>query len=275
LQHGNNANANSRMVVFAAYLLRSFGVDVLIPSLRSHGLSQPGFDKVTWSYEYVFDTLGAWDYAVKDPDGVLGGSRPPSKVGLMGFSMGAYLVSSALGIDANVPAVWADGGVWTVNGMAKLTVAPYLGPLAVVVAPIMTWFAKLWAGVDITKNSPPETLPLGPDTRRKVAVVTSTLDSFVPPEETFRFSDFVESNPAKYELVLKLAMPTICNGNAHCSVEFVHPIQYREQLFLFWDKVFNLGAESGLSISSLPSLTRRLHSGEETNLYIEPASVFV
>jgi pimeloyl-ACP methyl ester carboxylesterase len=198
LQHGNNANANSRHMVWAAYLLRSIGIDVLIHSLRSHGLSEEISESCTWSYEYPYDTLGAWDYAVHDPQGILGGPRPPSQVGLMGYSMGAYLVTSALGIEKEVPAIWADSGVWTVDGFTKATLAEYLGPISIALAPITVAFSKLWAGVDITKNSPPELLPLGPDTKRKVAVVASTLDDFVPAAESMQLADFVEKNPTKY-----------------------------------------------------------------------------
>ena len=37
-----------------------------------------------------------------DPDGLLGGSVPPSSVGLMGFSMGGFIASTAFGMERRV-----------------------------------------------------------------------------------------------------------------------------------------------------------------------------
>ena len=260
LQHGNNANFNSRMMIMAAYLLRSIGIDVLVPSLRGHGMSEKGFDKVTWSYEYPFDLLGAWDYVVNDPDGQLGGKRPPSKVGLMGMSMGGYLVSAAFGMEDRIPGIWADGGVFTLSSQID-SLLSFAGPLAYLFAPLVRKFASYLAAGDIAKYSPARVLPNGPSTKRKVAVVTSALDNFVTMAESMQLATMTEENPEKYDLVLKWAPEVDCNGNAHCSTIFALPDEYREKLLSFWNTVFERDTPSSL-LSCLPALsTKAQHDG--------------
>jgi pimeloyl-ACP methyl ester carboxylesterase len=255
LQHGNNANFNSRNVVLSAYLLRSLGIDVLMHSLRDHGMSGNSTGKVTWGWEYVFDLLGAWDYAVKDPDGHLGGSKDPTKVGIMGMSMGGFIVNTAFGMEHRIPGVWSDGAVFSVTGFMTETFAPYAGPLAPIIGSLATWWGGIITGADIQKYEPSNTLPTGPSTKRKVAVVTSALDTFVPAADSLKMADLVKTMTDKYELVLSWAPESDCNGNAHCSVALAMPDKYRQKLYDFWSSVFGLEQDASL-MSSLPELSR-------------------
>lgn len=274
LLHGNNANANSRMQIMAAYLLRSMKIDVLVPNLRSHGLSQEGFDKTTWSYEYPFDLLGAWDYAVGDPDGELGGKRPASQVGVMGFSMGGYVATSAFGLEKAIPALWADGAVFTVKGqtVAGIGGLPLVGLLAPVLTPIAMAFTRVLAGVDVDKYSPPLVLPGGPKTKRKIAIVGSSFDTFVPPTESLRLEHFVESYKAEYEVILTWFPKAACNDNNHCPDEFLLTDEYRAKLFSFWNKAFG-NTLNQTSFESLPSLSKHKEASlEQRRLQTAPSS---
>jgi len=230
LQHGNNANWNSRHIVFAAYLLRSIGIDVLIHSLRDHGLSgKSEHGKTSWGWDYPFDLLGAWDYAVHDPDGQLGGAKAPNRVGVMGFSMGGFIATIAFGLEKSIPGVWTDGAVFRVeDGIASRV--GVLGPLTAAVTGATLPWLKVMAGVDVLKYGPSNTLPTGPSTERKVAVVTSSLDKFVPIDQYHSLIDFYKAHAKQYEVLVEWAPPGVCNGNTHCSDEYGFEHAYRKKL---------------------------------------------
>merc|ERR1739848_773185 len=72
------------------------GFSVLLNNIRGVGYSENTTAGITtWGYAYHFDLLGAWDYLKQDPDSILGGQLPASKVGIMGFSMGAFITLNA------------------------------------------------------------------------------------------------------------------------------------------------------------------------------------
>lgn len=251
--HGNNANQNGRFPWMAAYLLRSMGFDVLAPSLRNHGLSEKVAPEgyTTWSYGYPLDLLGAWDYAVNDPDGKLGGARAPGRVGVYGFSMGAYVTSSAFGLESRIPAAIIDSGVFNIDAMAYSTLAPYLGEtLSNAIGALSLPKAVSVTGVDILANDPQKTLPTGPDTKRKVLVATSTQDDFVLPSNSEKMVEFLEKYPEKYEV--STYFPAVnCNGNAHASEEMAATVEDRSELCKFWTSVWGLG-EDYCGIAALP-----------------------
>lgn len=253
LQHGNNANANSRYPFFAAYLLRSMGFDVLIPNLRNHGLSDTSVPyKTTWVYEYPYDLLGAWDFAVKDPNNLIGGATTADKVGIMGFSMGGMIVNSAFGIEPQVPAAWSDGAVYDLGLETGFQLHGYLGrALGDLIGHMSLWWMHKWTGVDVLAYEPSKVLPTGPDTQRPVAVVTSIEDDFVPYAQTEMYLNLFRSYPTKYSLT-SIHPATACNGNGHCSFELILTNSYRENLCKFWTAAFSLPM-SYCDLASLPS----------------------
>ncbi|CAK0790640.1 unnamed protein product [Prorocentrum cordatum] len=100
LQHGFEQNSNAHSPQLAAYMLRSLGFSVFLPNLRDHCYSSNTSEHVyQWSSAYPLDLLGAWDYVVADPNGLLGGQREARHVGLQGFSQGAFVASAAFGLD--------------------------------------------------------------------------------------------------------------------------------------------------------------------------------
>jgi len=109
LVHDSDTNFNHWTVHTVAYLLRSMGFGVLIPSLRDHGSSPRSDhpDTVGWGWDYHLDVLGAWDLAVRD-NGELGGAVPGSKVGILGLGFGGFVALNAFGMEQNIPAVWLD-----------------------------------------------------------------------------------------------------------------------------------------------------------------------
>lgn len=245
LQHGNNANFFSRYAVMASYILRSIGFDVIMHNLRNHGssgVSEPV--TTTWGYDYPFDLLGAWDYAVNDPDGQLGGKRNASQVGIMGFSMGGFIAASALGLEKDVPAAWTDGAVFDLPEEMAAQVRAYIGGfLASMVGKVVGLWLPLFAKVDVYKHEPATTLPKGPPTKRPYMVAYSSKDKFVPIDQSQMLVAFLKKYPEKYKTTV-FERDTTCNTNPHCSIEMAMGDAYRRRLCQFWTGVFGLDAAS-------------------------------
>eukprot|EP00929_Paragymnodinium_shiwhaense_P043791 TRINITY_DN22499_c0_g1_i2.p1 TRINITY_DN22499_c0_g1~~TRINITY_DN22499_c0_g1_i2.p1 ORF type:complete len:380 (+),score=9.51 TRINITY_DN22499_c0_g1_i2:129-1268(+) len=156
LVHGYGMNFNDQTVQFAGYFLRSVGFSVLIINLRDHGVSQNSSTHFsTWGWAYYLDALGGWDYAVQDPDGLLGGSLPPEQVGMMGFSMGGFATATALGEEPRIPAAWLDSPAFDVQEVLQANTALVIGNvLASMVIPAAMMFTKFITGVDLSHTSP-------------------------------------------------------------------------------------------------------------------------
>eukprot|EP00928_Gymnodinium_smaydae_P018448 TRINITY_DN1701_c0_g1_i6.p1 TRINITY_DN1701_c0_g1~~TRINITY_DN1701_c0_g1_i6.p1 ORF type:complete len:441 (-),score=64.32 TRINITY_DN1701_c0_g1_i6:648-1925(-) len=160
VQHGLGSSCNGRMPQFTAYVLRTMGFDVLIPCMRGYGLSTDTDNpRTTWGWVYPYDTLGAWDYAVKDPDNCFGGETTPDKVGLLGFSLGAMTVASALGLEPKVAGAWIDSAPYTPKGVVSNAVAPYLNYLLPLVIAYAWQGAEFVSGVDLDRYIPENTIP--------------------------------------------------------------------------------------------------------------------
>merc|ERR1719284_176859 len=92
LQHGFTSNSNKFRITTLSYLLRAMGFSVLLNNFRDHCYSDDTEHEMdTWGHAYPEDMLGAWDYARTDPDGKLGGALGADKVGIQGFSKGAFM----------------------------------------------------------------------------------------------------------------------------------------------------------------------------------------
>ena len=143
---------------------------------------------VEWGHAYPFDLLGAWDFAVNDPSGVLGGKRPPSQVGLLGLSMGAFLTASAFGLEPQVPAVWVDSPPFQPKivfsfGAINLRGFGVDGPQEEGVVSV-AWDKVLEVasnrGVDLDKDPQEKTLPQGPDAQRPIQGIGNPCECVAP-----------------------------------------------------------------------------------------------
>ena len=74
------------------------GYNVIIPSARNHGNSTFTGKQAYGAYE-AYDTLGAWDYVVNDPVGVIGAKKDPKDTALVGISMGGVYATIAFGLE--------------------------------------------------------------------------------------------------------------------------------------------------------------------------------
>jgi len=258
--HGLHENSNSAIEQFAAFLLRKLGYSVLVHSYRDtcySGTSKAHINE--WGHAHPFDILGAWDFLQKDPDGVLGGPMPSSKVGIMGFSEGAFLTGASFGMEAAVPAVWLDAPPFNLFGALKAFVHANLVKLrlqgeADKVESILPYVYEQGAeyashkGVHITDFTPENTLPNGPDNKRPIMVSGNSLDDVVIYDENHaKLISFLKQYPEKY-LVSTLLFTHACNGKYHCIDHYASSGRYAAELCIFWSRVFN--ASQNCSVTS-------------------------
>jgi len=244
--HGVGSNNNHCGVQATCFLLRSIGFSCLTPSARDNGLSGSSThpEITSWAYDYHLDALGAWDYAVEDPDGVLGGPLPPSKVGLMGFSKGALETAIAFGIEQRAPGAWLDSGPYGgLFGMIQSVLSQGIGRrLGDFLARIVFFWAKIFTGnrVDVLK-------PLvllhncTPGNVRNVLIAQSTLDAVVPIKYAGIAISTLSGLPSCYS-VRTFTPPQYCNGATHHQEMWEFPDDTRRKLCDFWSSTFKQDA---------------------------------
>jgi len=242
--HGVGANCNHCGVQSTCYLLRSMGFSCLTPSARDAGLSGPSShpDILSWGYDYHLDTLGGWDYAVEDPDGLLGGPLPADQVGIMGFSKGAYETAIALGLEQRIPGAWLDSGPYAgLFGMIVSTVAPYVGSFfGDILARGVFASATFFSGGRVDVFDPLKLLSncTAGEKKRQVLVAHGTLDDTVPTRYSAMAIEVLSGEPRCYE-VRTYTPPAYCNGASHHQEMWEFPDDTRHKLCSFWSRTFD------------------------------------
>jgi len=275
LQHGFTSNSNMYRTQFMAYLLRKIGFSVLVNNFRDHCYSADSQERVnTWGHAAPYDTLGAWDYAVNDPDNVFGGQINDRFVGVMGFSKGAFTAASLFGLEGRVPAVWVDSPPFTPKSGFAMGFQSQLAGMGVgFLAPIFVdpVYANIVAagrakGVDITENTPADTLPNGPDTSRPIFWVGNRDDVTVSYSDGIQLLGLLRTYPLKYQ-VTDWHLEGNCNGETHCEDHIRIPDEYEARMCNFWTGVFGLEESScGIPGETGRRLqTGRIHSNSEWN----------
>lgn len=236
------------------YLLRLMGFSCLAPSIRDYGLSGSSAhpEITTWGWDEQFDLLGAWDYAVADPDGLLGGALPDSQVGLMGFSKGAYVTSNAFALETRVPAAWIDSGpAEGLYSMIKAVIHPYLYFLTPIVAYPVYFMADYASGNRLDKYQPLDLLRYCWPPTRKVAVAFASNDDTVPPSQNDALLHTLAGLPECYKVALLYTPDEECNGFKHHVHPFQRTEQFGHQLCEFWSTAFNQNMDT-CGLDSLP-----------------------
>lgn len=239
VQHGWGQNQNKFETQVASFLLSSAGFGVLLLSLRDHGYSGDTEDGIfSWGWAFPYDTLAAWDYAKDDPDGLLGGALPANKVGVMGFSAGGFLAVTSFGVERQIPGVWADAAVYSVKDILQLELAKAVNFLSFLFIDMAWAFANSRA--DVHFMSPANSLPGGPNTRRKVYVVQNLDDTTVPESQSDALINLIAEYPEQYTLGGSWFPSASCNGDMHRILHLKFPNEYRHRLCLFWTDVFSI-----------------------------------
>jgi pimeloyl-ACP methyl ester carboxylesterase len=249
--HGAHGTKNDFRAALASYLVRTSGFSVLLLSLRGHGSSDSAEDgKMTWGWDYPYDVLGAWDYLVNDTDGELGGKRNPSKIGIMGFSLGGFVAASAFGLEHDAAALWIDGAASHPRDIMKVFVSKYVpAPLDAIVnvfaVPPAYVLTEQLSGVDLDHHSPEKTLPTGPETRRAVMVVQNLDDADAPMWMALWYERLFTKYDTRYALETWFDAGGSCTMNrgtsgerveTHNMLQWLHPATYRVLLCQFFSE---------------------------------------
>lgn len=233
VQHGMTASFNSVRVLVPAAMLRAAGFSVLVPNLRDHGTSgRSSYGKFAWGWDYPYDVLGAWDFLVSDPQGVLGGARPAESVGLWGMSMGGFSTANAFGLEPRVAAAWLDGAVFDPRTVFGLNLPPVMSELF---TRAVWWSLERRTGIALRHHVPENELPRGPHSKRPIFVAHSPGDKKVGVEESERYKRFILSMSEQYSLHVWFQDGT-CNGESHSAMTLAHPTEYATELCEFFGR---------------------------------------
>jgi hypothetical protein len=258
VQHGFKENSNHYRTYFAAFQLRKLGFSVLLTNFRDHGYSDNSSDHINeWGDAYPYDLLGAWDYARMDPHGHLGGEMPSAKVGIMGFSKGAFTTVNAFGLEGDVPAAWVDSPPFTpkvvfAHGAGKELQSMHIGFLtSTLVDPawdrVLDYAYEI--GSDYNKHLPEKVLPFAPDNKRPISVVSNVNDDTVPISEMDSLVSLIEKYPNKYVLTSHKFDGKCVDRDGdpvedHCVDHLNHADDYSKRLCMFWNAAFDMSTDS-------------------------------
>mmetsp|Transcript_124433 Transcript_124433/g.352245 ORF Transcript_124433/g.352245 Transcript_124433/m.352245 type:complete len:333 (+) Transcript_124433:3-1001(+) len=255
VQHGQADNSNGFLQLTIAYRLRQMGFTVLLNNFRDHGYSGASENSmIEWGGAYPYDLLGAWDYLRKDPDNLAGGALGAASVGLMGLSMGGFTTLNAFGMEAEVPAAWADAPPFSPRSIVEALLEADLGGLMFLVRDrvydSMLDHARS-NGVDLERNLPERHLPMGPAMRRPLMLTTSPHDKVVPASEMARVLELLEKHPDKYrvesfytEKLCPITEDNLHYDYAHCVAVAVEPEVYLPKMCSFWKTAFGQSTSS-------------------------------
>lgn len=238
--HGLASNNNHCGLQAMCYLLRSMGFGCLAPSVRDSGLSGASDHPkiLTWGYDDESDLLGAWDYAVADPQRLLGGALNDDQVGIMGFSKGALAAAIAFGQERRIPGAWLDSGPYSgLRGIIDDYVRPYVGTWAPAFREPVMWSAKHFSGgrVDYWDAFKLWADCHGPP--RSVMFSHGSRDTDVPISETMKAVVLVSGLTHCYTTSVWTPQES-CNSFTHHQEMWQFPDDTRAQLCKFWSATF-------------------------------------
>mmetsp|Transcript_9338 Transcript_9338/g.22382 ORF Transcript_9338/g.22382 Transcript_9338/m.22382 type:complete len:516 (+) Transcript_9338:109-1656(+) len=183
--HGRGSHGLSSAAQTAGYILRQANISALIiaslAATRDHASAWPRDDDVV---------LGAWDYAVQDPAGLLGGALLPSKVGVMGFDFGGLAAQRAFAREPQVPALLVDGVVHNFEALMNAHVSRLLGDWSsTFLRDLLTDQVRSRCEMNLQTRLAEVSLPTGfvdrADMLSRLGVIRSLDDTFVPGDEQY------------------------------------------------------------------------------------------
>jgi hypothetical protein len=245
ITHDKTSNSNKWYPTLAAYYLRSMGFSVLLNNLRDHGYSENTTHRfATWGDSYHFDVLGAWDYLKSDPDGLMGGALPASKVGVMGSGMGAFVSLNAFLLESQIPATWADSPLASTKELFNHIIRKKPAVETLFKIPGIEHLAWFWlkycAHGDINDRTPLKDMKDAPNSSRPLQVVHNTLDEILPVAGAKEVVKTARKYPGKFDVKEPFYTNSTCNKETHIVSALLEPTPYREKLCAFWTGVFNV-----------------------------------
>jgi len=257
LAHGIAANYLDSTVQTTAHFLRYMNVSSLVPNLRNHAGGSKALNGEQfreWRDQFL-DVLGAWDYAIADPEAKLGGPLPAKFVGMMGFEFGGFAVQDAFGQEPRLKSILLDGAVHNVRAL--------LDQLIDIQAPLSTgWLFRqqAWSRCEAraARKLHEDSVRvaehlLAREAAGTIGIIHSVDDSIVPIQQ---HDLLLETLARVHDHGIKVTMewyPSF-GGDSNCQarreIHLDQPQEYRDFLCRFWGAAF---LDDGVSMPSIKS----------------------
>ena len=205
--HGIGSVRSGDNAVELAARMVDLGYNVLLFDLRGHGSS--GGDKVSGGFFEKLDVLGAFDYLVER--GV-----DPSRIGLMGFSMGAATSIMAAAEEPRITAVAADSPFADASDLIAREAArktPFPEWMMPIFIPTTKLMAKQIYGIDIGSLVPEESVA---ELGYPVIVIHGLADDRIPWEHGQRVASAADEGSSIW----------LVPGVDHVDAFLTHPDEY-------------------------------------------------
>ncbi|CAK0884833.1 unnamed protein product [Prorocentrum cordatum] len=251
LAHGGHATALDSSVQAAAYYLRLANISAVVPFLRGGAGRGHAQLRAEWQHQ-ARDLLGAWDYAVADPEGLLGGrARPGRRAGLLCFGVGCLAAQEALALEPEVPALLMDGALHDVReAVAQRVRQAWPAHAPELLAPLVA--ERAWERCQALAGRPLDASPShaellisrGRQHGGTLGIIHSVNDSVILVEQRDRLLASVRAaSPPGFELALEW-YPSFSAGGA-CAARreayLEQPAAYLLALCSFWRTFFDAG----------------------------------
>jgi len=209
---GNRAHPAERMLGIAKDLV-SHGYSILMFDMRGHGESEG--EHISAGYYEKNDVLGAIDY-IRQRD-------TESKIGVLGFSMGAATSLMAVAESEEIDAVVADCAYADIVSIIESEFSKR-SKLPKFFIPIILFITRNIYDVDFTAIIPEEAVR---GISVPVFIIHGEQDDMVPIQHAYRLKEASQNPESKLWIV-----PEAQHGNSY----LMRPAEYREQVTSFFDE---------------------------------------
>jgi fermentation-respiration switch protein FrsA (DUF1100 family) len=214
--HGKGASRRDPVVLLPAGMLHRAGFAVLMPDLRDHGDSDVEDMRWAGGAEEYLDVLGAVDWLVAQ-------GYEPTRIGLMGSSLGAATATIAMGEEPAIGATWADSAYseFDVAAVEYTENGGYPGW----VTGAGVFVGRILSGDPLGDRDPAQALARLAG--RPYAIVHCDADQVV-------FVHHAGDNAAIAAAAGTEAAPWVLPGCGHVDAMFVAPDEYERRLLAFF-----------------------------------------
>jgi len=219
LVHGLGGCRHGARDLLAAGMLYRHGIAVLMVDLRDHGDSSREDGRFAGGTDEYRDVLGGWDWLRSQ--GV-----PESRIGLLGFSLGAATTMIAMGREPRVAAIWADSAYGDIREAIRDELDRNGYPT--ILAPGGVLAARVLSGDDLDSHSPLETTTLLDG--RPIALTHGLLDERIDVRYAYQLAASVAAHGQVAEL-------WVVPDAHHTEALILHPAEYEQRLAEFFLRV--------------------------------------